>query len=99
LALAEGKTSITKRRFKIIGWVVYILGVPAWAKILLLKKDWIVASIEFGGIPAMLFGLYNIYKNTKYPNKVLDIIASLFTCASILLGSYFMAKNKSYGWI
>jgi hypothetical protein len=127
-ALAEGKTSIIKRRFKIIGWVIYILGVPAWVIILSLKKDWIAASIEFGGIPAMLFGLYNIYKNTKYPNQYLDIIASLFTCASILLGvgfslyshhgitsmsqvlelgvmigfllgSYFMAKSKSYGWI
>ena len=125
---SEGKTAIIKRRFKIIGWIIYILGVPAWVIILSLKKDWIAASIEFGGLPAMLFGLYNIYKNSKYPNKHLDIIASLFTCASIilgggvslyshhgitsmsqilelgvmigfLLGSYFMAKNKSYGWI
>ncbi len=127
-ALAEGKSPLIKRNFKLVGWVIYILGVPAWVIILSLKKNWIAASIEFGGIPAMLFGLYNIYTNTKYPNKYLDITASLFTFASILLGvgfslyshygitsmtqfleigvmvgfllgSYFMAKNKSYGWL
>lgn len=127
-ALAEGKNSKIKRQLKLIGWIIYILGVPAWVLILSLKKDWIAASIEFGGIPAMLFGLFNVYRNTKSPNKYLDIVASSFTYASILfgtgfsiyihhgitsvsqfleigvmigflLGSYFMAKNISHGWI
>lgn len=127
-ALAEGKNPTIKRKLKLLGWVIYILGVPAWVIILSLKSDWIAASIEFGGVPAMFFGLYTIYKNTKSPNKYLDIIAAIFTCTSILLGvgfslyshhgitsmaqileigimvgfllgSYFMAKNKSYGWL
>lgn len=127
-ALAEGKHAVRKRQLKIVGWTIYISGVPAWVIILALKNDWIAASIEFGGVPAMLFGLYNIYTNTSEPNSLFDRIASLFTIISIsagvgfsvyshhgitsihqllelgvmigfLLGSYFMAKNRSRGWI
>ena len=127
-ALAEGKEEVRKRQLKIIGWALYILGVPAWVIILARKSDWIAASIEFGGVPAMLFGLYTVYTNTSQPNRSFDRIASLFTIISItvgvgfsvyshhglssisqllelgvmigfLLGSYFMAKNRSMGWL
>ena len=85
-ALAEGKAEATKRKLRIIGWTVYLLGVPAWVIILISKHDWIAASIEAGGVPAMLFGLLNAYKNTNSPNKVLDLIASLFTYAALVFG-------------
>ena len=127
-ALAEGKEKNRKRQLKIIGWTIYILGVPAWVAILIIKHDWIAASIEAGGIPAMLFGLYNVYKNSEKPNSFFDIIASFFSYAFIifgtsyslydyggitsisqlleigvmigfLLGSYHLAKNKTYGWL
>jgi len=127
-ALAEGKEKNRKRHLKIIGWIIYILGVPAWVTILFIKHDWIAASIEVGGIPAMLFGLFNVYKNSVKPNSFFDIIASFFTYAFIifgtsyslydyggitsisqvleigvmigfLLGSYLLAKNKTYGWL
>ncbi len=127
-SIAEGKKPGRKRQLKIIGWAIYILGVPAWVIILLLKQDWIAASIEFGGLPAMLFGLFNVYKKAETVNKSFDIIALVFTYTSIvsgtifsiyshhgivsisqllemgvmigfLLGSYFMAKNKSIGWV
>ncbi len=127
-ALAEGKTPKLKRQLKLFGWLVYILGVPAWVIVLSLKHNWIAASIEFGGIPAMLLGLISVYKNAKTPNKYLDVIAQIFTYTSVLLGtgysvyshhgitsisqvleigvmvgfllgSYYMAKNKTYGWI
>ena len=127
-ALAEGKEKNRKRHLKIIGWIIYVLGVPAWVTILFIKHDWIAASIEVGGIPAMLFGLFNVYKNSVKPNSFFDIIASFFTYAFIifgtsyslydyggitsisqlleigvmigfLLGSYLLAKNKTYGWL
>ena len=127
-ALAEGKEKNRKRQLKIIGWTIYILGVPAWVAILIIKHDWIAASIEAGGIPAMLFGLYNVYKNSEKPNSFFNIIASFFSYAFIifgtsyslydyggitsisqlleigvmigfLLGSYHLAKNKTYGWL
>ena len=127
-ALAEGKEKNRKRQLKIIGWAIYILGVPAWVIILIIKHDWIAASIEAGGVPAMLFGLFNVYKNSEKPTRFFDIIASFFTYSFILfgtsyslydyggivsisqlleigvmigflLGSYLLAKNKTYGWL
>ncbi len=127
-ALAEGKEENRKRQLKILGWIIYILWVPAWVTILIIKHDWIAASIEAGGTPAMLFGLFNAYNYSEKPNRFFDIIASLFTYAFIvfgtsyslydyggltsisqlleigvmigfLLGSYFLAKNKTFGWL
>ncbi len=85
-ALAEGRPEATKRKLRIIGWTVYILGVPAWVIILVGKHDWIAASIEAGGVPAMLFGLLNVCQNSDSPNKTLDLITSLFTYATLLFG-------------
>jgi len=55
LRLQKEKKKNTQRRLKIIGWIIYLSGVPAWVIILIGKHDWIAASIEAGGIPAMLF--------------------------------------------
>ena len=68
-ALSEGKQGQAKKSLKIKGWVIYILGVPAWVTILISHQDWIAASIEAGGIPAMLLGLYNTYHDNQKENK------------------------------
>ena len=86
-AIAEGKERNRNRQLRIIGWAIYILGVPAWVIILIIKHDWIAASIEVGGVPAMLFGLFNAYKNSEKPNRFFDIIASFFTYTFILFGT------------
>ena len=96
-ALAEGKEKNRKRQLKIIGWTIYILGVPAWVAILIIKHDWIAASIEAGGIPAMLLGLYNVYKNSEKPNSFFDIIASFFSYAFIIFGTSYSLYD--YGGI
>ena len=96
-ALAEGKEKNKKRQLKIIGWTIYILGVPAWVAILIIKHDWIAASIEAGGIPAMLFGLFNVYKNSEKPNSFFDIIASFFSYAFIIFGTSYSLYD--YGGI
>ena len=85
-AFAEGKGENDKRRFRIAGWVVYILGAPAWVIILISKHDWMAASVEAGGIPAMLFGLFNAYQNSETPNRVFDSIASFSTYTFCILG-------------
>ena len=96
-ALAEGKEDAIKRKLRIVGWSVYILGVPAWVIILISKHDWIAASIEAGGVPAMLFGLLNAYQDTDSPNKGLDFIASLFTYAALVFGVSYSLHD--YGGI
>lgn len=85
-ALAEGKRPETKRSYKIWGWIIYLLGVPAWVIILTAKHDWIAASIEAGGVPAMLFGLFTVYQSRKKPNKIFDRVAALFTYVSLIVG-------------
>jgi len=85
-ALAEGKKQKTKRKLKIVGWVIYILGVPAWVIILFSKHDWIAASIEAGGLPSMLFGLFTVYQNDDSPNKIFNLTALLFTYCFLIFG-------------
>lgn len=85
-ALAEGKREHLKRLLKIIGWSVYLLGAPAWVIILAGKHDWIAAAITAGGMPSMLFGLYNVCRNNMTPNKRLDQITSAFTYGFLLYG-------------
>ena len=96
-AFAEGNDKKRKRQLKIIGWVIYILGVPAWITILIIKHDWIAASMEAGGIPAMLFGLVTVYKNSEKPNRFFDFIASFFTYAFIIFGTSYSLYD--YGGI
>ncbi len=128
LAIAESRPKKSKRLFKLAGWLVYILGVPAWVIILISQQNWIAASIEVGGVPSMLLGLYNVYKKKGVSSKLFDIIALSVTYVSLalgvfysifkygginsvtqlleiivmigfLLGSYLLAKNRSFGWV
>lgn len=85
-SLAEGRGVERQRKLRIAGWVVYILGVPAWVIILIGKHNWIAASIEAGGLPAMLFGLYNVYFNPEKPNPIFDLIAKLCTYSFLVFG-------------
>jgi len=85
-ALAEGKARAVRRRFRIFGWAVYLLGVPAWVIILLGKHDWIAAALEAGGVPAMLYGLSNACSVTGRPSRRLDRLTSLVTYAFIAWG-------------
>lgn len=85
-ALAEGRPDAPKRKLRILGWTVYLLGVPAWVIILVGKHDWIAASIEAGGVPAMLFGLINACQNTDSPNKTFDFVTSMITYAALIFG-------------
>jgi hypothetical protein len=97
LALAEGKEQKTKRQLKIVGWLIYILGVPAWVIILVSKHDWIAAAIEVGGVPSMLFGLFTVYQNTDLPNKTFDLMASLCTYGFLIIGVFYSIYD--YGGI
>lgn len=86
LAFAEGKKPQTKRRLKIIGWTIYILGVPAWVIILFNKHAWIAASVEVGGVPSMLLGVLTAYQSDNPPNRTLDLTASISTYVFLILG-------------
>ena len=92
-ALAERKRESSKRQLIIAGWTVYLLGVPAWVIILVSKHDWIAASIEAGGVPAMLFGLVNAFQKTGSHHKGFDRFASFFTYAALILGVAYSLRD------
>jgi len=56
-ALAAGRGGAGRRRLRFGGWLVYLLGVPAWVILLIDHQNWIAASIEAGGVPSMILGL------------------------------------------
>lgn len=45
------------RRWRIISWITYLIGLPAWVIIFIGRRDWLAASLEAGGAPVMIFGL------------------------------------------
>lgn len=85
-AFSEGKPE--RKKIRISGWIIYILGVPAWVIILISHQDWIAASIEAGGIPAMLLGLHNtLHNNTK--NYFFNKLVTFFTYSSLAFGLFY----------
>lgn len=85
-ALAAGRAESAKRRLQAIGWALYMTGVPAWVIILSEKHNWIAASIEAGGIPAMMYGLFNALKYPVTPNAKLDRLVTISTYLFLFVG-------------
>lgn len=53
------------RRWRIYSWVAYLFGLPPWVILFALKRDWIAASVETSGLPAMMLGLVLALKGRK----------------------------------
>ncbi|MFV8819538.1 nicotinamide mononucleotide transporter [Haliea sp. E17] len=85
-AVSVGQEASLRRQLKIAGWAIYIVGVPAWVIILVGKHDWIAASIEAGGIPAMLLGLYNTIHDHQRVNRLFNRVVSVCTYGSLAFG-------------
>ena len=125
-AFSEGKDA--GNRIRVFGWVAYILGVPPWVIILVGNQNWIAASIEAGGLPAMFLGLYVSWNLGKRPGKWVYWLVTFLTYAALaigvtnslyvyggftslsqffeigvmfgfLLSGYYIAKDKSVGWL
>lgn len=94
-SFAENKSPKLKKSLKIKGWIIYIVGVPAWVIILTSNQNWIAASIEAGGIPAMLLGLYNTYYDNKKENKLFTTFVSINTYVFVAIGlTYSIIDNN-----
>ncbi len=93
-AVAESKQGQSKRKFRIMGWLIYILGVPPWIIILIGQQNWITASIEAGGIPTMFLGLYNAYYDDKKPNKFFNRLVAICTYGSLAFGLYYSLQQN-----
>jgi hypothetical protein len=74
------------RNLRLIGWFLYLLGLPAWVILLVSKQNWIAASIETAGVPAIILGIVITWKQNNNPNKIIDWSIRIFTCVMIIFG-------------
>lgn len=84
LAHAEGVSD--DRKWRIVGWVMYLIGWPAWVIIFIGKHDWIAAATEISGGPAMVLGLVLALKHFKKTPLLFDWSVKIFTCLMIVSG-------------
>ncbi len=64
-AHAKGRGT-NARSWRIAAWVSYIVGLPLWVAIFIGRHDWIAASVEASGVPAMVLGLIFAIKRTEH---------------------------------
>ena len=64
------------RKWRIASWAVYLVGLPPWVIIFISWRNWIAASVEASGAPAMVLGLVIALRGTtKNPPRWLDHLA------------------------
>lgn len=80
-------------KWRVRGWAVYLLGLPAWVIILALKRNWIAAAIEAGGAPAMALGLVVAWKGIERAPRWLAKSAEAFAYGSFALGVLYSAYD------
>lgn len=67
-----------ERRLRITAWVTYLIGLPPWVIIFMRQHNWIAASVEASGAPAMLLGLLIAMRGRTYqPPRWLDWLARI----------------------
>ncbi|PLX25364.1 hypothetical protein C0580_02680 [Candidatus Parcubacteria bacterium] len=80
---ASGRNIKRERKLRILAWTSYIIGLPGWDVLFVLKRNWIAFSIEAGGLPAMALGLIiAIRGQDRDPPAWLDKVARV----AIVLG-------------
>ncbi len=75
LALTERKLLDHERMWRIIAWSVYLIGLPAWCVLFVIKSNWIALGVESGGGLSMIIGLVIAVRGQKKTPAWLDWIA------------------------
>ncbi|WP_022851392.1 nicotinamide mononucleotide transporter [Limisalsivibrio acetivorans] len=96
-AVAEGKAPDIRRNLKILGWAVFIIGVPPWVVVYVSEHNWMAASIEAGGIPTMMLGFMTAYRNTDKPGKAVQSFGAVSMYAVLSAGILYSLYD--YGGI
>lgn len=75
----NGGKNANVRKWRIASWAVYLFSLPPWVIIFVMWRNWIAASVEASGAPAMLLGLVLALRGTTdNPPRWLDRLA--FIC-------------------
>lgn len=75
-----------QRQLKIAAWLVYVIGVPAWVIILAGERNWIAASVEAGGVPAILLGLFLSIRGKERGNVLIEKLVESITYLALFWG-------------
>jgi len=86
LAVGESKQ---QKYWRIIGWICYLVGLPAWVIIFVIKHNWIAASLEAGGAPAMLFGLVSAWHGHSSSSVKFERIAKYSIYGFVAFGTLY----------
>jgi hypothetical protein len=78
-----------ERNCRLIGWIVYLLGLPAWVILLVSRQNWIASAIETAGIPAIILGIVMTWKQSNNPHTYIDWSIRIFTGFMIVLGTTY----------
>lgn len=72
----NGGKNASARKWRIASWAICLLGLPPWVIIFVTCQNWIAASVETSGAPAMLLGLIIALRGTtQNPPRWLDRLA------------------------
>ncbi len=83
LSYSEGKKD---SRFRMCGWLVYLLGLPPWIVILYQNRNWIFMVVELGGMPSMILGVVVAMKGFEKISNLLDFSIKVFVGVLIVVG-------------
>ena len=84
LSRAERSADETaNRRWRLRSWTVYLAGLPAWVVVFLAERNWIAATVEAGGGPAMAVGLVIALRGHGSEPRWLDHLARFAVAAGL----------------
>jgi hypothetical protein len=75
------------RTWRVAGWGMYVLGLPAWVVLLAGRHNWIAAANEAGGGPALLLGLILAWKGRGRAHPAAEWGVRVFTYLMIVFGT------------
>ncbi|WP_319584312.1 hypothetical protein [uncultured Pseudodesulfovibrio sp.] len=63
------------KAWRLRSWAIFLIGLPAWVTVFILEHNWIAASVEAGGAPAMLMGFIIALRGRGREPRWLDYLA------------------------
>jgi hypothetical protein len=75
LALAEQRPHETaKRWWRVVAWMMYLVGLPGWLVIFVYEHNWIVMAVELGGVPGVLYALVSARRGKNQASRWLRVV-------------------------
>lgn len=81
-------THSRNRTWRLWSWGVYLAGLPAWVIVLVAERNWIAATVESGGAPAMTIGFIIALRGHGREPKWLDFLARYSVVLGLCMSLY-----------